>query len=240
MNKDQFLQTIEKYHLNKLIEKACWTVKDKQLNINFVSPNKDLVGFLSSPTELEDAEIGIFDTGQLLSLVNITDDNISLGFETQNNIPIKLTIEDNTFSLYYTLSDINLIEKISSVNTPQEAFSSIEISSDFVSKFLKAKKALNDIETLSIELTTNANDEKIARFIIGENSNYSNKIVFDTYCDYLIGLEPLYFNANIFKDILAINKNSKNTLYLYQEGMIKFESEENSIKTTYYLVALSK
>ena len=65
MEKTKLVKVIEKYHLSKLIEKGCWEIKNNTLKINFHSPNKDIVGFLTTDIQLEDADIGIFTTSMI-------------------------------------------------------------------------------------------------------------------------------------------------------------------------------
>jgi len=118
MEKTKLMKVIEKHHLNKRIEPACWSITDNKLKIDFLSEYKDLIGFLTTDIQLEDAEFGISSTSQLLNLVGITDDTLLISFQKHNNIPTKINIEDNTFSLLYSLSDVMMIERPKSVNIP--------------------------------------------------------------------------------------------------------------------------
>jgi hypothetical protein len=71
MDKLHLVSTFEKYYLNGTVERVKMQVKDKNVAINFVAPNKDLVGCVNaSEFELEDTELGIYDTSQLLKLIN--------------------------------------------------------------------------------------------------------------------------------------------------------------------------
>jgi len=59
MDKLHLLSTLEKYYLNGIVEKIKLQVKDKNITIKFVAPNKDLVGYVSaSEFDLEDIEVG--------------------------------------------------------------------------------------------------------------------------------------------------------------------------------------
>jgi hypothetical protein len=102
--------------------------------------------------------------------------------------------------------------------------------------FLKAKKALSDESKMcSLELTSE-NNVNVVKFVLGEDNNYSNKISFNIPCDFILGNDPMQFDSNILKEILASNKNAKNTLHIYEEGLLKLESDENNINTIYYMV----
>jgi hypothetical protein len=55
MDKLHLVSTFEKYYLNGTVERVKMQVKDKNVAINFVAPNKDLVGCVNaSEFELED------------------------------------------------------------------------------------------------------------------------------------------------------------------------------------------
>jgi hypothetical protein len=240
MEKTKLVKVIEKYHLSKLIERGCWNIKDNVLKINFNSPNKDLVGFLTTDIQLEDADIGIFDTEQLLSLVNITDETLLLSFKKVGDMPSQLNIEDNNFSLLYSLSDTTLIEKINSVNEPSTPITTIDIQTEFIVNYLRAKKALTKEERINIQLGTNDQDEKVARFVLGSHTTYSNSIRFEVYCDFENTMsEAIAFNANLLKELLAVNKNAETIkLTLWKEGMIKIETMEEGVGVEYFLVGL--
>ena len=240
MEKTKLVKVIEKYHLSKLIERGCWNIKDNVLKINFNSPNKDLVGFLTTDIQLEDADIGIFDTEQLLSLVNITDETLLLSFKKVGGMPSQLNIEDNNFSLLYSLSDSTLIEKIESVNKPSTPLTTIDIQTEFIVNYLRAKKALTKEERINIQLGTNDQDEKVARFVLGAQTTYSNSITFEVYCDFEERMsESIAFNANLLKELLAVNKNAETIkLTLWKEGMIKIETMEEGVGVEYFLVGL--
>jgi hypothetical protein len=240
MEKTKLVKVIEKYHLSKLIERGCWTIQDNTLKINFNSPNKDLVGFLTTDIQLEDADVGIFDTEQLLSLVNITDETLLLSFNKVGGMPSQLNIEDNNFSLLYSLSDSTLIEKINSVNKPSIPLTTIDIQTEFIVNYLRAKKALTKEERINIRLGTNDQDEKVARFVLGSHTTYSNSIRFEAYCDFEEQMsESIAFNANLLKELLAVNKNAETIkLTLWKEGLMRIETTEEGIDVEYYLVGL--
>ena len=242
MEKTKLMKVIEKHHLNKRIEPSCWSITDNKLKIDFLSEYKDLIGFLTTDIQLEDAEFGISSTSQLLSLVGITDDTLLISFKKHNNIPTKLSIEDNTFSLLYSLSDIMMIERPKSVNLPPHSTTTIDIQDDFVVKYLRAKKALSESKEVSICLGYNDQQEKVAWFTLGGEEQYTNKIKFSTYCDFENNVyEDISFDGNTIRDILAVNKNADSIkLTLWQEGLMRIETIEEDIKVEYYLVPLQQ
>jgi hypothetical protein len=116
MDKLHLVSTLDKYYLNGIIEKIKLQVKNKNITINFVAPNKDLVGSVNaSEFELEDIEVGIYDTTQLMRLINITNQLITLDTIKEHNIPTKLLIADNEYNLEYVLADTTMIPDRKSV-----------------------------------------------------------------------------------------------------------------------------
>ena len=75
-----YLQNIiSKYYMEGLIDSAKWVIKDNQLSINFISPNKNLVGNVTiSNFNFRDAELAIFDTTKLNKLLAITSKDLQL------------------------------------------------------------------------------------------------------------------------------------------------------------------
>jgi hypothetical protein len=239
MDKDQLLNIINKYYLNGLVERVCWTIKDGILSIKFKSQNKNMAGFLNTPLLLEDNELGVFNTSQLYKLINITEGDIKLSLESRGKIVSKINIKDSKFNLTYSLADTSLIETIKSVNEPPSPAATADVNQEHINMFLKSKKALSDESELCTLELTSLDGIKVAKVTLGEGNDYSNKISFNIPCDFILGNEPMQFNSNILKEILAANKNAKNTLHIFEEGMLKLESEENNINTIYYLVKLN-
>lgn len=243
MEKTKLVNIIEKYHLNKLIESGRWDIKDNTLHLKFCTKTKDVAGFLTTPFQIEDASIGIHGdkaTSELLRLVNITDDTLLVTFQKHNNIPIKLNIEDNNFSLFYSLSDPILIETIESVNEPPSPITTIDIQEDFIVKYLRAKKALSDDPKVKICLGYNDQQEKVTWFTLGSELAHANKIKFSTYCDFENNVyEDITFNGDVLREILSTNKQASSIkLTLWQEGIMKLDIVDEDITVTYYLIGL--
>ena len=95
MDKKLLVQLIESFYLNGLATQVKFKVKNNEAHIKFATDNKDCIGEIKAPVQLEDCEIGIFNTAQLLKLLNITNEYIELKLEKQNNHFLKLHISDN-------------------------------------------------------------------------------------------------------------------------------------------------
>ena len=71
LNKLLLSSIISKYHLGGTIESVAWKIKNQQLEINFISPNKNLVGNINvSNFPLGDSTFGIYDTTKFEKMIS--------------------------------------------------------------------------------------------------------------------------------------------------------------------------
>ena len=180
MNKQILTSIIDKYHLGGTVESVKWIIKDKNIVINFITPFKNLVGKItSSNIDLEDSEIGIYNTSQFVKLVKIMDNYIVLKLnKSERGTPLELTLADNQYVLNYYLSDLNLIETVPNINEPETYDATLSINNEFIEKFVNAKKALGDIKQFIIKTEYDENEGTQLVVTIGEGNGYANKIKF--------------------------------------------------------------
>ena len=241
MNKQTLISAIDKYYLNGTVEAVKWVVKDKVATIDFITPMKNLVGKVVSPNfDLEDSEVGIYNTSQFYKLVKIMNDTVVLKLnKSERGTPLELTLVDNQYDLNYYLSDLNLIETVPAINEPADYDADLDIDSDFISKFTSAKKALGDVKQFTTK--SEVNDGIMELLIsIGEGNGYANKIKFKTKCEALFGLSETPFPADVMMEVLKANEDAtEGKLRISQEGLMKISFKEDGIESTYYLVRLS-
>ena len=48
---------IDKYYLNGIVESVKWTIKDKNIEIDFITPFKNLVGKITCPNKIGRAHV---------------------------------------------------------------------------------------------------------------------------------------------------------------------------------------
>ena len=238
MEKKLLVQVIESFYLNGLSSQVKFKVKDNQVHIKFATDNKDCIGEVKAPITLEDCEIGIFNTGQLLKLLNITNEYIELKLEKQGNHFLKLHISDNQFDLSYNLSDLGLIQEPGVVpNLPPHDLE-FDINFDFTQKYIKAHNALDKPPRFEIGITKDFQNESVVSFMIGEKSTYSNKVNFTENGNIINEIKPVAFNAANFREIVSVSKSAKGKAYLFKDGLLRIKLEEEGIETEYFLVAL--
>lgn len=235
IKKDQFVNLIEKYHLNGIVETVKWTVKDKILTIKFISPNQDMIGEIQYPFEIENVELGIYSTSQLLKLISILDKDLILTIEKEGKIPTKLKIEDSNYTLFYSLADTSIIQSVPTVNEPQYDID-FKLTSDIARLFEKAKNALgsNVKETFTIQSFYKESSPHV-KITLGEPNSYSNKIEFFAEANFNgIPNEPLTFSSSYFKEILNNNKDKEGICYISEQGLMYIKYND----VFYYLTKL--
>ena len=192
MDKKLLVQIIESFYLNGLTSQVKFKVKDNQAYIKFSTDNKDCIGEIIAPIQLEDCEIGIYNTGQLLKLLGITTDYIELNLAKQNGHFLRLNISDNQFDLVYNLSDLGLIQDPSVISNLPPHDLEFDINFDFIHKLVKAHNALDK------------------------------------------------FSAVNLREIVSVSKSAKGKAYIFKDGLMKIQLEEDGIKSEYYIVAFSE
>jgi len=242
INKLDLVANIEKYYLNGTVESVKWNVVNNRLNIRFVSPNQDLVGYIECDAKLEDSTLGIFNTSGLLKMLSILDMDVIINIEKTHKVPTKLQIEDSNFSLQYSLADPYIIQTTPEISEPGYEVSFV-VDSEFIMRFAKAKGALGSNVKDIFRMSTITNDEgnKQVKFVLGEPTSHSNKVEFTTEASFENLHDRLVsFNSSYVKEILNANKNDMTEAkgYLSTQGLLKLEFKTETGTSVYYLPEL--
>jgi len=242
MQKQTLTSVVDKYHLNGIVESVKWVIKDKNITVDFITPMKNLVGKVTSPNfDLEDVDLGIYNTSQFNKLVKIMDSTVVLGLtKSPYGTPIELTLADNQYDLNYYLSDLMLIESVPNINEPTDYDTTSKIEPNFITMFANAKKALGDVKQFTVQTETKDGETSLL-IIIGDGNSYANKIKFKTPCESMFGLNEIPFPADVMMELLKANEEADSgTIQISQEGLMKVSFKEESIESIYYLVRLSQ
>jgi hypothetical protein len=241
MQKQTLTSVVDKYHLNGTVESVKWEIKNKNITVDFITPMKNLVGKVTSPNfDLEDSNIGIYNTSQFYKLVKIMNDTVILKLnKSERGTPLELILADNQYDLNYYLSDLNLIETVPAINEPSSYDADVIIGNEFISMFASAKKALGDVKQFTVKSELNDGMTELL-ITIGEGNGYANKVKFKTPCEALFGLNEIPFPADVMMEVLKANEEADSGIInISQEGLMKITFKEDSIESTYYLVRLS-
>jgi len=232
MEKEILQNIIYKYYLEGIIENAKWNISNDEIDIPFISPNKDMFGRVKTDFPSIDSEFVVYGTSRLLKLINVTDNQINIKFNTQHKTTTKMIISDSNYELEYILADLMLAPSIpKEINEPIYEIE-FDLNSDLAIKFIKAKKS---VETDKVFITPTQNQS--LKFVIGESGEFNDKINFEHPSKYdVLGIKTLEFPVGYLKNIF-INNKCDGKGFLSTEGVLKLQFEENNIKSEYLLIA---
>lgn len=236
MNKNNLLRFIQKYSLGGVIESVAWNAEGNKLSVRFISDDKtmlgevDFDGFTSTPFN-----IGIYTTSLLKNLVGILDSDISLKVDSVGDKATVLKLSSDETETSYQLADLGVIPSVPDLKQMPEFGIGIEMASNMIDKFIKAKGALSDIDTFTV--FSEGGDLKMA---IGYSSISTNRVTFTAIKGYAGDVKPISFSAKYLKEILTANKEATSAkLNVSTDGLAHVEFKIDEFTCKYYLVEIS-
>jgi len=224
---------VSKYSLGNSIEKVKWIITDEKLIIHFINDSKNLVGYVDYRKDigLKPGDYGIFNTSQLIKCLNILDGDILVDATSS-----KLNMADTNYDIKFNLADPAVIPNVPDVSNNSNEWSVIfETNDEFITRFVKSKDALSELETFTIETRDGFNGEELV-FTVG--TNITNTIEFTVEATINESFGPVPFDSNLMKEILKANRD-------YHSGEIRINKKGlldahfhcgNDLYTGYYLV----
>jgi len=223
---------VSKYSLGNVIEKVKWVITDKKLKINFINDSKVLLGYVEYRNNigLKNGDYGIFNTSQLIKCLNILDGDILM--EASNST---LNIADTNYEIKFSLSKPEVLPKVPEIKDEDNFSVSFSVNDEFITRFVKSKDALSDLEIFTVETREGFTGEELV-FTIG--TTITNSIEFSVEADIKESFSSIPFDSNLFKEILKANKNyHSGEIRINKKGLIDahFHCGEG-LFTGYYLV----
>ena len=225
---------VSKYSLGNNIEKVKWIITDEKLIIHFINDSKDLVGYVDYRKEigLKPGDYGIFNTSQLIKCLNILDGDILVDATSS-----KLNMADTNYDIKFNLADPAVIPNVPDVTNNSDEWSvAFDANDEFITRFVKSKDALSELETFTIETRDGFHGEELV-FTVGTNiTNTIEFIVENATINESFG--PVPFDSNLMKEILKANRD-------YHTGEIRINKKGlldahfhcgDDLYTGYYLV----
>jgi hypothetical protein len=236
MNKQNLLKFIQKYSLGGLIESVAWNAEGKALSVRFISDDKTLLGevgfnaFTSNPFN-----IGIYTTSLLKNMIGVLDNDISLKVEKSADKAVSLKLASDETETSYQLADLGVIPPVPDLKALPDFGINIDMTSNMIDKFIKAKGALSDIDTFTV--FTESGDLKMA---IGYSSISTNRVTFTCEKGFSGDVKPISFSAKYLKEILTANKEATSAkLKVSVDGLSHIEFQIDDFVCKYYLVEIS-
>ena len=235
VNKSTLTSVISKYYLNGLNNQVKWRIKDNQLTV-YAGDNGRVCKVIHNNFNLEDAELGIFDTHKLSKLISITNGELSISLEKIKAVYTKMNIADLNFDLTYSLADILILGKNTYYEDPEEFEIDINLTSEDITHLIKAKSALADVNNMLITTTTDMDGTNVCEIVFGDNTGFSNKITYQLRGNITKGDIQIPFDSDIFKDILSANKDMESgTLKISEVGMLKANFLTEETESEYFI-----
>ena len=237
MKKQNLLNFIEKYSLGGEVESVLWQIKNKKVVTTFSHPDRSLLGSIKlNNLELDDATIGIYTTSELVKLLNIMQDDLDIKYSIVNDKPVSLLINDNIFDTKFILGEPDIIPKAGSMSQKPNFELTVKVDSDFISKFLNAKNALED----NVNFAISSYDNEV-EFILNYSTNNVNNVKFKTIGSSNVNFQPTTFSADKMKRVLIANKNcDSGEIKVSSAGLLEASFKGQDYQAVCYLVKLSQ
>ena len=235
MQKSKLDRFISKYNLGGNVNSVKWKSSGDSLSTSFVTPDKSLLGNVKvDKFPFEDAELGVYQTDQLKSLINVLGEDVSLNLMKVDNKAVSLNVKNGSVSIDYVLSDLSVIADPPALKRLPEFGTKIKIDSSFINSFIKGKSALNDIDSFAI-----VNSKNGCEVIIGYASTNTYRVNIPVESDTCDITNPLTFNANLFKEMLVANKECTSAiLEVSTEGLARINFKDDDYDSEYFVVAM--
>ena len=237
MDKRKLTRFIDKYHLggiaNSVILKSSF--KNKKLGTKFVTEDKTLLGIIQlDKWDFEDAIIGIYTTEQLLNLLKVLDEDITVSIIRTGDRPVSLKISDSVSSVNYMLSDPDIINEPPQLQHIPEYELSIYMTPTVIGKFIAGNTALKEVSQ-KFTVVTNGTSTKL---VMGYSSANTNRVIIPVTTSKFAPIDMVSFNAEYFNNILIANKECESgILQVSNAGIAKIDFKVDDYTCTYWLVA---
>ena len=236
MQKSKLDRFIQKYNLGGNVNSVKWKSSGDTLTTSFVTPDKSLLGNVKvDKFPFEDAELGVYQTDQLKSLINVLGDDVSLDVSRAGDKAYSLKVKNGPVSVDYVLSDLSVIADPPALKRLPDFGTQIKLDNNFINTFIKGKGALSDVDTFTIVNGTNG-----VEVVIGYSSTNTNRVNIPVETTTNDLTDPITFNANLFKEVLVANRECTSAvLEVSNEGLAKVNFKVDDYDSTYYVVAMT-
>ena len=234
MNKHSLSRFIDKYYLGGNCSSVVINSKGDNLSTRFITGDKNLLGELTmTGWNFDDADLGVYNTEQLVKLLSVLSENITMNLTKAGDKAVSLKISDSNSDVNYMLSDLSVISSPPNLKSIPEFEVKIKVDKSFMQKFIAGKGALADTDNFTV-LT---NDDGV-KIVIGYAEISTNRVTLPVETESYDKIDNVSFNANLFRDVLVANKECESaTLEVSSGGLARINFKIDEYDATYYLVA---
>ena len=181
----------------------------------------------------DEADLGVYNTEQLVKLLSVLSDNISMNLTKAGDKAVSLKISDTKSDVNYMLSDLSVISSPPNLKSIPDFEVKIKVDKSFMSKFIAGKGALTDTDNFTV-----ITDDEGVKIVIGYAEINTNRVTLPVETESYDKIENVSFNANLFRDVLVANKECESaTLEVSSQGLARINFKIDEYDATYYLVA---
>ena len=234
MEKSKLEKFIAKYNLGGSCESVLWKSDGTDITVKCISDDKNVLGLVTvKDAKLDEGDYGIFDTKQLSSMLSVLGDGVDFAIQDIEGKAVSLKFNDKSTSVNYMLADLSVIPNVPDLKQLPQFNVEIKLDSNFISKFIKAKGALDENN-----FTFVCKDGK-GQIVLGHSNINTNRISIDVDCTCDGDVNPISFSATYLKEILVANKEATDaTLKISSQGLSHIRFEIDNYESNYYLVEI--
>lgn len=248
MNKQNLLTFIKKYYLAGLVESVAWKIKDNRLSTKFVLDDQTLLGkVVYNDFEYEDSDLGVSETSKFIKMLSVLDDEFEFSVSKVADKAKTILMKDDNSDTKYILSNLDLINtRIPVAANIGDPSIKIEMTADFINKFIKAKASFEKCDSFYITADELTEECKVVLTEGGADSaeehssvETNNTISINVNTTQLSDVERVYVNAGLFKDIIDANKDFIDcTFEVYKKGLIHLTFKNELYFSEYHLLSI--
>jgi ribosome maturation factor RimP len=234
MNKHSLSRFIDKYYLGGNCSSVVINSKGDKLSTRFITGDKNLLGELHmTGWNFDEADLGVYNTEQLVKLLSVLSENISMNLTKAGDKAVSLKISDTKSDVNYMLSDLSVISSPPNLKSIPDFEVKIKVDKTFMTKFVAGKGALADTDNFTV-----ITDDDGVKVVIGYAEINTNRVTLPVETESYDKIENISFNANLFRDVLVANKECESaTLEVSSGGLARINFKIDEYDATYYLVA---
>ena len=234
MKKNELLNFVSRYHLAGATTSVKWVAKDGQLKTEFITDDQNVIGNVKTNLDLGDHELGVYATPALVKMLSAVGSDLDVNINAVDKTAVSMKIKDKDINMTFMLADLSVIRQVPDLKNTPDWNVSIELTNDFINKFIKAKNALPESENFGVKC-----DNETVEMIINYSTINTNRIKFNWNAEGSTDMPITCFSSSLLKEILQANKNFETAeLNVSSAGLARVIFKSATHEATYYLVQL--
>ncbi len=235
MKKSDLLNFVGRYHLAGATTSVKWVAKDGKLETDFITDDQNVIGKIKAENlDFGNNELGVYATPQLVKMLSAVGDDLTISVKDVEGTAVSIDVNDKDIDMTFMLADLSVIRQVPDLKNTPDWNATIELTDDFINKFIKAKNALPESENFGVKC-----EEGNVDVIMNYSSINTNRIKFNTSVENSTDMGVICFSSSLLKEILQSNKGFESgELSVSEAGLAKVSFKLKNGEATYYLVQL--